>query len=288
MSADSLKRLYQDVPSVDCLRCGSCCRRFTPTFGIAEIIPFLNRLSKNPLRDKIKSGINRGMSPGGCGLLGPDKLCSVWTLRPWACRIFGLEVRYGKNMISSYDDVCPGRRSSRLKKSAISLKDFNLLNRSLDRLNQRYYPGPAPFGIRGLTLASWVALYLADNLKDKHLKGLQAALRRNLNIKFPLKPSEGNFNLLQGLERLTRARRFFRARRYAEALLEFTLFRKDNPEDYGAEEALFSSGICLEKMRSLSEAKEIYQAVLLKTLYRDDLFAARAKERIRCLEKFAG
>ncbi|MBU1863231.1 MAG: YkgJ family cysteine cluster protein [Candidatus Omnitrophica bacterium] len=288
MKTETLKHIYNRIPSVECLQCGGCCKLFNPTFGISEIVTFFKGLLNHYPKEEIRALVQKQMFSQGCRFLGDDNLCSVWPYRPFACRIFGLEVLYKNEIISDYRDRCCSRENQQITGPSLSLKSFNLLNKQIDTLNQKYYPLCAPFWIRGLTFESWISLYMTENIQNKHLKKMQTVLRKNMDLEFLRESYQDRIQFVEKLQKLTEAQKLFSEQQYETALLEFTIVRNDNPDDYAVEESLFSCGICLEETGNIPEAQNVYQSVLIKTVYRNASFASRIKERMRCLKKHSG
>ena len=281
--SDKLRKIYQSIPEVDCFSCGSCCKKFKPAFGIAELIAFSYNLSKVYARDRIKQ-IAGSSFKQGCSFLNKDNLCSVWNFRPLACRVFGIDVIYEGEGASDYQDNCLGREKLKLKKTLMSLKDFNLLHRAIDELNEGYLPISQPFWLRALSFDSWVSLYLADDSKDRQIKELQGILRKSVNLDFLPKDYQDKVNLPLKLEQLLRAQQLFKDRHYEQALLELSILRNDNPDNYALEESLFSCGVCLQNLGNREEAALVYKSVFIKTAYRDRHLSDKAKKALECLK----
>ncbi len=285
MKAEALREIYGKIPSVDCFCCGSCCRQFKPAFGIAEFIDFCSNISQNYRENKLSQIPETPLVTKGCKFLGEKNLCLVWSRRPFACRIFGINVISEGKLVSDYSQRCLEFTRERQRSSLMTLKDFNFLNKSMDQINQKYYSFSSPFWIRALSFDSWVSLHRAENLKNIHLKKIQAVLKKNTDLAFLDKIYPNKSKVLQEFERLIRAQELFNNQRYEKALLEFSIFRKDNSDDYAIEESLFCCGVCLEKMGNFKQAEEVYREVLLKTVYRNPSFSAEIKMRLECLAK---
>ncbi|MFC1496603.1 YkgJ family cysteine cluster protein [Candidatus Margulisiibacteriota bacterium] len=231
MEADSIGRLYKEIPPAECFKCGSCCKKFKPAFGAAEFV----RFSNNPPKKQ-----------RGCSFLGKNNLCTVWESRPLACRIFGLEVEHEGKVLSDYSARCAGNIGRRPR---ISLFEMNALLKEFDRINQKFLTIKGPFYIRALTFDTWKEGYTSR------------------------------------FDRLISAQKLFENGEYQEALLEYTLLRTNNPDDFAIEEVLYDSAVCLEKLGNPEQAREAYETLLVKSLYRNDALADKAQEKLKCLKK---
>jgi putative zinc- or iron-chelating protein len=285
MKAEALSEIYGKIPPVDCFCCGSCCRKFKPAFGIAEFIDFCANISQNYRENKFLEMPETPLVTKGCKFLGKDNSCLVWSRRPFACRIFGINVISEGKLVSDYSQRCSCHTRKNSNSSLMTLKDFNFLNKNMDQINQKYYSFSFPFWIRALSFDSWVSLYWSENLKNVHLKKIQAVLKKNTDLAFLDRIYPNESKVLQGFERLIQAQELFNNQCYAEALLEFSIFRNNNSDDYAIEESLFYCGVCLEKIGNRSQAEEVYREVSLKTVYRNPSLFSEAEMRLKCLTK---
>jgi Fe-S-cluster containining protein len=126
----------------DCVKgCGLCCA-FRPQIGDFEIntIKRDTKLSKNYIEESNEMGEKeyylklqgaRG-NIGACVFLGRDRRCSIYTKRPFKCRMFPFYLRFGENVQVDADLACPGFWYPGGKKADIpameSAKDTTLLS----------------------------------------------------------------------------------------------------------------------------------------------------------------
>ena len=136
-----LKKIYQQVPRTECLKCGECCHWYT--VNKVHSIEYLNilryikekftpeEISKSYAFAKVNLGIEQKYGSGNikrpqkwrpCIFIDEqNKTCKIYEVRPLVCRVWGLD--YEKN----YN----GRKKSKAPCSNVTLlnkKDKKLLN----------------------------------------------------------------------------------------------------------------------------------------------------------------
>lgn len=97
---DNLNQMYDSLPEGQCGGCTACCRESVPTFFV-EFINIVNYLKKDThkyegLWPKLMDFYFTELTEKkGCPFLDDDSRCSIYSVRPLPCRLFGF---------SSYED----------------------------------------------------------------------------------------------------------------------------------------------------------------------------------------
>ena len=91
---DNLNQMYSNLPEGQCGGCTACCRESVPTFFI-EYINIVNYLKKDQrlfdgLWPKLMDFYFTELTEKkGCPFLDENDRCSIYTVRPLPCRLFG-------------------------------------------------------------------------------------------------------------------------------------------------------------------------------------------------------
>ena len=280
-----LETFYAKLPVINCLRCANCCRKLRPSFGITEFVYFMSRLFENKSKDEIVDSANKKTRSPGCVFLGAEGTCSVHQYRPFACRVFGVRVSHEGSIINEYHDDYADKGKNVPIGPVVTLKEVNLLNKELDDINRKVFPIEPPYWISGLTFESWLSLYMDDGLRDGRLRKLRSILREHIDLGFLEGRYRDNVGIARDLEDFHKSQRLFDEKRYREAFMGFFTCKRDVLDDYATQERRFYCAMCLEILGNPDEARRIYESVFIKTVYRDDVLAKKASEKLQCLAK---
>lgn len=89
-----IKKIHQEVfTKIDCIECANCCKTIpalVTNSDIKRIVSVLNISAKQFLRKYVLEDINGEMTLNGvpCRFLNEDNTCSIYEVRPEACRRF--------------------------------------------------------------------------------------------------------------------------------------------------------------------------------------------------------
>jgi len=175
--------LYNELPTVHCKGCGSCC--VSPTCTAAEFIYLMDGIlttrSDNEIRSMITAPVEVHPEYSGntiCTFLKNGK-CSIHPIRTGACRLFGipaLSYMNIKDMVYCKNEVTATGTTT----------DIDAINQWLYRLvelNRKLHPlGTAPWYHVGFNVECWLDLYFDDSLTQEYFVNLRNSMRKSFDL----------------------------------------------------------------------------------------------------------
>lgn len=179
-----IESLYDELPSVECLCCGTCC--VSPTCTLTEFVYLINFAVDHLGKEKATELILRPPSihPNYEGNLHciflNDSKCTVHHGRTGACRLFGIS-ELSELKIDDFVE-CKNKVSTTGNSSIEFIKDWL---RRLSTLNEAVYPfSKEPYFLRGLNLSCWFDLYFDESIMFEPFSNIKNFLHDNLDLTF--------------------------------------------------------------------------------------------------------
>ena len=263
---DRLRKIYQQLPQVECKQCGKCC--VTPQCTLIEFIYLINYLcssfSKNEITKILTSTMNLHPEYENhflCRFQGSNKKCLVHKGRTFICRVHGLPVLDLFN-IGNLDNC---HLIDREKSSSMSLKKFKHLIDGLVKLEQQVYDGfQAPLYISALNIESWISIYMCKKslaLRYKKLAELQKILHENVDLNFLKKDYNDQIRFYELVEEIIMAYNDLCLERFMAAIARLKKILNKYPYTYYYHAPIIYTYLasCYNAIGSISKAKESYE-----------------------------
>ncbi len=178
-----LDLLYQELPEVDCKKCGLCC--VSPTCTLSEFIYLFDYLQKSVNPEKVKEYI---LSPPEihtdcegnlrCIFL-KNNSCAIHAARTGACRLFG---------IPSLKELKLTNMEECKNKTTVIKGNCNIafIKSWLDKLylleKKQYHYGIEPYFIKGFNIQCWLDIYFDDSLDFDVFSDIKNIMKHYINL----------------------------------------------------------------------------------------------------------